>query len=68
MISATVFLATDACKGCGACIPTCPTHAIRPGRPVPGATPLITLEDRCTGCGECLEICPADAFIEVART
>lgn len=65
--SATIFVATDACRGCGACLPTCPPRALRVGPPIPGATPLITLEDRCTGCGECMEICPADAFIEIER-
>ena len=47
---------TAACTGCGACLLTCPTHAIRPsgGR--------LSVTDRCTGCGECVEICPADAI------
>jgi ferredoxin len=47
---------TSACTGCGACLLTCPTHAIRPagGR-------LSVVEELCTGCGECMEICPADA-------
>ena len=44
------------CTGCGACLLTCPTHAIRPV----GRT-LVALEPLCTGCGECVEICPADA-------
>jgi NAD-dependent dihydropyrimidine dehydrogenase PreA subunit len=44
------------CAGCGACLLTCPTHAIRPngGR-------LYARPDRCTGCGECVEVCPVDA-------
>jgi len=48
-----------ACQGCGACLRTCPEHAIRPA----GGT-LIVLADRCTGCGECIEICPVDAISE----
>ncbi len=67
-VGATIFVATAACRGCGACLPTCPERALRPGPAVPGATPLVTLADRCTGCGECLEICPADAFVEVIRS
>jgi electron transport complex protein RnfB len=46
-----------ACQGCGACLLTCPEHAIRPA----GRT-LRVLEDRCTGCAECIEICPVDAI------
>ena len=42
-----------ACQGCGACLLTCPEHAIRPA----GGT-LLVLDGRCTGCAECLEICP----------
>ena len=48
---------TAECRGCGACLLTCPEHAIRPR----GRT-LIVLRDTCTECGECLEICPADAI------
>ncbi|WP_433539050.1 DUF362 domain-containing protein [Micromonospora sp. CA-249363] len=51
------FVTIDACQGCGACLRTCPTHAIRP---VAGG--LTVLADRCTGCLECLEICPVDAI------
>ena len=52
---------TAACTGCGACLLTCPTHAIRP---VGGTTArrLEARDDRCTGCAECVEICPADAI------
>ena len=48
---------TAACTGCGACLLTCPEHAIRPvgGR-------LEARDDRCTGCAECIEICPVDAI------
>lgn len=45
------------CQGCGACLLTCPEHAIRPD----GRT-LRVLASRCTGCGECIEVCPADAI------
>ena len=60
----SVFAATDACVGCGACLRTCPERALRPAPPG-GPSPLATLVDRCSGCGECAEICPVDAFVEV---
>jgi electron transport complex protein RnfB len=47
----------EACQGCGACLLTCPEHAIRPDGGV-----LVVREDRCTGCGECIEVCPVDAI------
>jgi ferredoxin len=58
-----------ACQGCGACLLTCPEHAIRPRREA-GATAkpaaLDVRQDRCTGCGECVEVCPVDAIELVA--
>jgi NAD-dependent dihydropyrimidine dehydrogenase PreA subunit len=59
------------CQGCGACLLTCPEHAIRPaggaaGRPLPHRAGrgrrLVVHPARCTGCGECVEICPVDAI------
>jgi electron transport complex protein RnfB len=58
------FMVTPACVGCGACLRTCPEHAIRPTAPGSPA-PLLVL-GFCSGCGECAEICPADACVEVA--
>jgi NAD-dependent dihydropyrimidine dehydrogenase PreA subunit len=50
-------IVTDRCQGCGACLLTCPEHAIRPhGRP------LLVVQELCTGCLECIEVCPADAI------
>jgi ferredoxin len=45
-----------ACTGCGACLLTCPTHAIRPDGPT-----LYAVDELCIRCGECVEICPTDA-------
>jgi Pyruvate/2-oxoacid:ferredoxin oxidoreductase delta subunit len=55
-------IVTRACQGCGACLLTCPEHAIRPVHDRGTMAPLTVLADRCTGCGECVEICPADAI------
>ena len=48
---------TTDCRGCGACLLTCPKHAIRPH-----GEPLVVLAGLCTECGECVEVCPADAI------
>ena len=48
---------TTDCRGCGACLLTCPEHAIRPHD-----GPLGVLGELCTECGECVEVCPADAI------
>jgi len=52
-----------ACQGCGACLLTCPEHAIRPR-----AASLVVHPDRCTGCGECVEVCPVDAIVLVSAS
>ena len=49
---------TAECRGCGACLLTCPLGAIQPG--ITGS--LVVLDDRCNECGECVEVCPADAI------
>lgn len=46
-----------ACTACGACLLTCPEHALRPAPRGP-----VVLPARCTSCGECVEICPTDAI------
>jgi ferredoxin len=51
---------TADCTACGACLLTCPEHAIVVG------IPLQVRVDRCTSCGECVEVCPADAVLELA--
>ena len=53
------YVFTADCTACGACLLTCPEHAIVVG------LPLVVREDRCTSCGECLEVCPADAVLEL---
>jgi ferredoxin len=68
----TLIAEVRACQGCGACLLTCPEHAIRPSAAAlaaPAAT-LVVQPDRCTGCGECVEVCPVDAIvlIESERT
>ncbi len=52
----------DRCTACGACLWTCPAHALLPA---PGRPEVVA--DRCTGCLECVEICPRAAITPVAR-
>ncbi|HEX3567003.1 MAG TPA: 4Fe-4S binding protein [Acidimicrobiales bacterium] len=50
----------DRCTACGACLATCPEHALRPAPRRP-----VVVAARCSGCGECVEICPRGAITEV---
>jgi ferredoxin len=54
---------TTACTACGACLATCPTHALvaAPRRP-------RVVDGRCTDCWLCLEVCPVDAISPVPRS
>ena len=62
-MAGSVIAVTAACRGCGACLLTCPERAIRPAVPAAaGAGPLTVIAAQCTGCGECAEVCPADAI------
>jgi ferredoxin len=58
-VDGVTYVFTSACTACGACLLTCPEHAIVP------TVPLRLRDDRCTGCGECVEVCPADAVLEL---
>lgn len=53
----TAAVTIAGCQGCGACLLTCPQHAIRPS-----GRELSVSADRCDGCGECVEICPVAAI------
>jgi len=55
----STYVVLDSCTACGACLLTCPEHAIVVG------LPLVVRADRCTSCGECVEVCPADAVLEL---
>lgn len=52
----------EACTACGACVVTCPSHALVPA---PRRPRLVAA--RCTRCLACIEVCPRDAVVEVGR-
>ena len=60
----TAIAEVGACQGCGACLLTCPEHAVRPA---PDGARRLAVLDHCTGCGECVEVCPVDAIRLVPR-
>lgn len=51
---------TEDCTACGACLVTCPEHALlrAPKRPT-------VVDSACTACWACIEICPAGAILEI---
>jgi electron transport complex protein RnfB len=59
---APVLVVAQACQGCGACLVTCPEHALRAAAPAP-----VLVAARCTGCLECVEVCPVDAIHPAVR-
>ncbi len=48
---------SDECIACGACVPECPSEAIREGDPI-----YLIDSDKCTDCGSCVEVCPSEAI------
>lgn len=51
-----IFTVEERCRGCYACIRSCPAKAIRVKEGIAGV-----MEDRCVACGYCIDICAAGA-------
>lgn len=50
------------CSGCGACVPTCPEHAISlVDISDQGIRPVVDSAN-CSKCGECIKVCPGIAI------
>ncbi|MCJ7424496.1 4Fe-4S binding protein [Candidatus Bathyarchaeota archaeon] len=51
------YVITDLCNGCKACVPVCPTNAIRMSGEKATIDPF-----QCSGCGACIPVCPQEAI------
>ena len=61
--AATGYAITEACTGCGLCLPSCPQRCID----VSGA-PAVIRQEHCLRCGNCMTVCPAHAVIQRRST
>ena len=50
------YFITDACIGCGSCVPVCPQNCIKTD-----GIPYVIEQEHCLHCGNCIEACPVGA-------
>ncbi len=63
-----IVVDTEKCKGCGVCIPVCPTDVIELASLVnaKGYHFMDQVREDCIGCTNCATVCP-DSVITVYR-
>ncbi|MDD8018673.1 MAG: ferredoxin family protein [Bacteroidota bacterium] len=68
MISGTVIVATEICKGCELCIASCPQESLSLSASInrKGYRFAELVQNNCTGCMNCALVCP-DSAITVYR-
>ncbi len=68
MISGTVTIATEICKGCELCIVSCPQDSLGLSASInhKGYRFAQLVQNNCTGCTNCALVCP-DSAITVYR-
>ncbi len=68
MISGTVIIAAEICKGCELCIASCPQESLGLSSSInrQGYRYATLLRNNCTGCVNCALVCP-DSAITVYR-
>lgn len=68
-IKGNIVVDTEACKGCGVCVVSCPTKVLVQGTKVNSkGYPYTVLSDGldCIGCASCAMVCP-DSCITVYK-
>ena len=68
-VKGAIVVDIERCKGCGVCVPTCPTNVIELAEDVNGKGyhyAHMANPDDCIGCANCAMVCP-DAVITVYR-
>ncbi len=68
-VRGAIVVDVQKCKGCGVCIPACPTSVIELAKEVNGKGyhfAYMEHPDECTGCSNCAIVCP-DGVITVYR-
>ena len=68
MISGTVIIAAEICKGCELCIASCPQESLGLSSSInrKGYRYATLIKNNCTGCVNCALVCP-DSAITVYR-
>jgi len=68
MISGTIVVASEICKGCELCIASCPQQSLGLSSSInhKGYRFAQLVQDNCTGCTNCALVCP-DSAITVYR-
>ncbi|HRW62821.1 MAG TPA: 4Fe-4S dicluster domain-containing protein [Bacteroidales bacterium] len=68
-VKGSIVVDIERCKGCGVCVPACPTGVIALHEDVNGKGyhyAYMANPDACTGCVNCAMVCP-DTVITVYR-
>jgi len=68
-VKGSIVVNIERCKGCGVCIPACPTTVIALADEVNGKGyhyAYMANPDTCIGCANCALVCP-DAVITVYK-
>lgn len=60
-VNVNITIKMKLCSGCGNCIVTCPTKALK------ASIKEINVTSDCNNCLECLEVCPTGAILNESK-